>query len=440
SLIENGKREPRLGQLGELATAVGVSTAELLLTDPPTRRDGLEIELERRQRTPEFIASGLPEVKPTIGMTDEVLERIIAMHRLIDQPAPMSGPAAELRKAAASVAGWLSDHDGYLSEVERVAGSALDAIGYAGNGPLASSDLNDIAAWTGFRVRTVDEIPRNVRSVVDHEDRLILIARRNELRVRQARKAILQTLAGILLDHERPDDAETLLRQRVESAYFAAAVLAPERAALPQLESARRSRELSVEDLEDRFNLSYEMAAWRFVNLATRHLGIRSHLATVNLDGIIWKGYGNDDVPFPTDPAGSFLAQRACRHWAARTVFDSDDRYGIHPQYTDTPDGTFFCVSRVDPERSDSYSVTIGVGFDDARWFRERATERRGESFCPDGECCRHTPSELAARWRGKTTVSARSQDRLIGLLAPDPEVGIDFTEVYELLSRETGP
>lgn len=437
SLIENGKREPRLGQIGELAAAVGTTTADLLRGDPPTRRDDLEIALERRQRSGGFKASGLPEVRPTSQMSDEVLERILAMHSLLDQPAPMSGPATDLRKASAAVAGWLREHDGYLPEIEEMASSALDAIGYQGDGPVTISDLNRIAAWAGYGVRTTDEIPRNVRSIVDHESHLILIARRNELRAAQARKAILQTLAGILFEHESPGDAETLLRQRIETAYFAGAVMAPEEPTRTRLRAAKETRSLGVDDLEDRFNLSYEMAAWRFVNLATRHLGIRTHLATVNLDGIIWKGYQNDGVPFPTDPAGSFLAQRACRHWAARTVFDSDDRYGSYAQYTDTPEGTYFCVSRVDVERSDNYSVTIGVPFDDARWFQERGTDRRDSSSCPDDECCRHTPSELITRWRERTTVSTRSQDRLIGLLAPDPEVGIDFTEVYELLERE---
>ena len=51
SLIENGKREPKLGLLQHLASALGVSIDELLGAEPPNRRAALEIELERYQRT-----------------------------------------------------------------------------------------------------------------------------------------------------------------------------------------------------------------------------------------------------------------------------------------------------------------------------------------------------------------------------------------------------
>ena len=43
SMLENGKREPRLGLINALAEALDVSAAELLQTDPPNRRSRLEI-------------------------------------------------------------------------------------------------------------------------------------------------------------------------------------------------------------------------------------------------------------------------------------------------------------------------------------------------------------------------------------------------------------
>jgi predicted transcriptional regulator len=47
----------------------------------------------------------------------------------------------------------------------------------------------------------------------------------------------------------------------------------------PAARSGRRqeTRDLSVEDLRDVFAMSYEMAAHRFTNLATHHLGLPCH-------------------------------------------------------------------------------------------------------------------------------------------------------------------
>ena len=44
SLIENGKREPRISALGTLAVALGVDVPALLSTEPPSHRAALEIE------------------------------------------------------------------------------------------------------------------------------------------------------------------------------------------------------------------------------------------------------------------------------------------------------------------------------------------------------------------------------------------------------------
>ncbi|MFI5062310.1 MAG: helix-turn-helix domain-containing protein, partial [Actinomycetales bacterium] len=45
SLIENGKREPRLSLLTSLATTFGIQLADLLSAEPPDARAALEIEL-----------------------------------------------------------------------------------------------------------------------------------------------------------------------------------------------------------------------------------------------------------------------------------------------------------------------------------------------------------------------------------------------------------
>ena len=43
SLVENGRREPRLSQVAEIAAALDVTVADLLDPEPPTQRAALEV-------------------------------------------------------------------------------------------------------------------------------------------------------------------------------------------------------------------------------------------------------------------------------------------------------------------------------------------------------------------------------------------------------------
>src|ERR1700757_2372024 len=63
SLIENGKREPRLSLVEQLAAALGVPVTELLKKQPPSRRARLEIQLDQAQRDPSYQALGLPQLR-----------------------------------------------------------------------------------------------------------------------------------------------------------------------------------------------------------------------------------------------------------------------------------------------------------------------------------------------------------------------------------------
>ena len=63
SLIENGRREPRLSLVEQLAAALSVPVAELLKKEPPSRRAQLEIALEHAQRDPSYRALGLPVLR-----------------------------------------------------------------------------------------------------------------------------------------------------------------------------------------------------------------------------------------------------------------------------------------------------------------------------------------------------------------------------------------
>ena len=248
----------------------------------------------------------------------------------------------------------------------------------------------------------------------------------------------MQTLAGFLLGHETDPDLDTFLRQRVETAYFAAAVLAPEDAVVARLSGAKDNHDIDVEDVKELFYVSYEMAAWRTVNLATRHLAFGTHLIVSDAMGTVVKAYSNDGAPIPRDANGGMETQRLCRRWGARITFDSAERYGTHHQYTDTPDGTFFCTTHIEAGREPGHAVTVGVPFPEARWFRGRDTGNRQTSTCPDPSCCRTAAPDLQQKWLDKVIVSARSQNRILGLLAPDPYPELDMPEVLDLVESHS--
>ncbi|GIR34923.1 MAG: hypothetical protein CM15mP49_03080 [Actinomycetota bacterium] len=72
------------------------------------------------------------------------------------------------------------------------------------------------------------EHPHSTRSITDQREKIIYIPQRNDLSTRASRSVVLQTLGHYALQHEVADEIGTYLRQRVESNYFAAAILAPE--------------------------------------------------------------------------------------------------------------------------------------------------------------------------------------------------------------------
>ena len=59
SLIENGKREPKLSLLQAIAHATGTDVTDLLSPEPPNRRAALELDLEQAQNSPVFRRLGI---------------------------------------------------------------------------------------------------------------------------------------------------------------------------------------------------------------------------------------------------------------------------------------------------------------------------------------------------------------------------------------------
>lgn len=437
SLVENGKRDVTVSQVRRLAEALRVDTADLLDEEPPSRRARLEIELERMQRHPRHAELGLPHLKATASLPDLAIEHLLALFAELtaDGAVPL---AQDVRSANGALTRWLRERDGHLEHVEAAAADTLSRSGYAGPGPVTGREIGEIVRALGFSIHPVEDVPSSVRSIVERRSRRIYVAQRNELRTRQARKAILQTIgAEVLGHHTSPSTTLELLRRRLETAVFAAAVLVPERSAVPFLRAARNDRDLSIEDVKEQFYVSYEMAAQRFTNLATRHLGLVTHFVRNDEDGVISKAYANDDAPLPTDREGGHDGQRLCRMWGARAAFRSADRFDLHHQFTDTPTGSFWSVTHISPDDAGD-AFTVGVRFEDARLFRGRGTRHHLVSACPDGVCCRHPEEEASAPWEGAVTVHPRLQARVLGMLEPDLDARMDPSAVIEFVERHS--
>jgi len=435
SLLENGRREPKLSLIESLASALGVPADELMRREAPSRRAQLEIELEEAQRDPVYAGLGLPYLRPGPRVTSDVIEHVLALYgELRRQRAKPTATPEEAREANADLRAMQRERGNYFAEIEAAAAQALAPVAYSG-GALSQGMLLSVVNHHGFSVRYVQDLPRSARSVTDLRNRRIYL-RQETLGMHTPRAILLQTLGHFVLGHSAPADFADFLRQRVEANYFAAAVLVPERAAVGFLRHAKDNKNLSVEDMRDVFSVSYEMAAHRFTNLATHHLGMACHFVKNDAGGIIYKAYENDGVIFPSDAAGSIEGQRMCRFWSGRQVFSAADRFSPHYQYSDTPSGTYWCVASVDPGSERGFAITLGVPFDDARWFRGRETTRRTRSSCPDPSCCQRPPARLAARWEGMAWPSARAHTHILSALPAGSFPGVDEADVYSFLER----
>jgi transcriptional regulator with XRE-family HTH domain len=448
SALENGRREPKLSLLRSLAEALDVSTDELLASQPPNRRAQLEIAITRSAEDPALAGLGLPPLKVSKRVGTDVLEHIVGLYgELKRRDAMRTATPEEARQANTELRAMMRERGNYFPEIEQAAAQALDRVGDSAASPahpppppggaLSQAMLRGILGRHGFSLSYAEDLPWSVRSIADLRHRRIYV-RRQPMGMHTAATIVLQALGHVVLGHAKPESYFDFLRQRIEANYFAAAVLVPQRAAVPFLQEAKRQRDLAVEDLRDLFAVSYEMACHRFTNLVTEHLGIACHFVRNDERGIIYKAYENDGLAFPADPLGAIEGQRMCRHWAGRRVFAAGDPYSIYYQYTDTPSGTHFCVAHVDPGRERDFAITLGLPYAGSQWFRGQETANRATSRCPDPACCRRPPPELAERWQQLSWPSARAPSHVLATLPPGSFPGVDDTDVYTFLEQHT--
>ncbi len=434
SLIENGRRELKLSELRQIATALGTTVDVLMNAEPPTRRAALEIALDRAQRGAGFYSLNIAPVALGKSRSDAAKATVLALHDEIQRLHQERAATTEIaRRANTALRLDQRNRNNYFAHLEGIATELLARVDHHG-GPLSQRSAAELAQHLGFSLHYVSDFPKSTRSITDHRHGRIYLP--VNLRGIDPRSALLQALALHVLELKEPRDYEELLRQRVETNYLAAALLIPEASAVAYLSSAKAARELSVEDLRDTFAVPYETAAHRFTNLATQHLDIPVHFLKVHDSGVISKAYENDSVVFPTDALGSVEGQIVCRWWAARQVFSMEDQLTPYHQYSDKPAGTYWCTSSIQNTPAGVFSVSVGTTFEDARWFRGRDTKRRFKSTCPDERCCRRPSDALASRWDTMALPSAQLNSSLLAAIPTGTFTGIDRVAIYDFLER----
>jgi transcriptional regulator with XRE-family HTH domain/predicted transcriptional regulator len=454
SQLENGHREPRLSTVNQLAGALGCRPADLLSAAAPSRRAELEVALAHIQQDPRYQALRLPYLKASARLDPTALEHIVTLFERIQKLSTPTvrhietpnGTAATVgaRAANAAMRAEMRSRDNYFEEIEQTATAALDAIGYSGPGAVSERHLTDIAAYYGFQIARVQDLPRSTRSIADTANRVVYVPQRNTTGgMRSSRSVIAQTLGHFALRHADPVDFEGYVRQRVEANYFAGALLAPERSVVQALAEAKRDEDISIEDLSELFYISYEMAAHRVTNLITRHFGIPVHFQRSDPEGLLWKAYENDGVLLPSDDDGTIEGQRLCRWWSSRQAFESEDSYELHYQRTETITGSFWCVTHIDLDRNQGDAITFGTTDAMSHWFRGSDTNRRATSTCPDPACCHEPHRDAANRWDGAAWPSARDHSQFVSGLPTDTvrfdsHPGVDLIDVYKFLDRHS--
>ncbi|GAA2921321.1 transcriptional regulator with XRE-family HTH domain/predicted transcriptional regulator [Microbacterium keratanolyticum] len=439
SLIENGKREPKLSLLQAIALATDTEVTDLISGEPPNRRAALEIELERAQAGSVFRQLGIAPVRVSKGMSDETIESILGLHReLLRREREAIATPEEARRANTELRIRMRERGNYLPEIERLAEKQLKAAGHT-SGALSHRTVSIMAEQLGFELLYVNDLPHSTRSVTDLENGRIYLPPASIPGGHGLRSMALQAMAHRLLGHTPPTDYADFLQQRLEINYYAACCLMPETAAVSFLQQAKKDRNLAVEDFRDAFGVTHEGAGMRMTNLMTEHLGMQLHFLRVDATGAITRVYENDGIPLPMDVTGSIEGQRVCRHFSARQAFTQQNRTTEHHQYVDTPGGTYWSSTQTGSSGEGEFSVTVGVAFDDSRWWRGRETSERAVSHCPDESCCRRPPADATDRWKGRAWPSARVHTHMFSPLPRGAFPGVDDNEVYTFLDRHAG-
>ncbi|MBU4465483.1 MAG: helix-turn-helix domain-containing protein, partial [Actinobacteria bacterium] len=219
SMIENGRREPKLTLLQSIARALGTSLDALLESEPLDERSTLEISLERAMKGSTFQALGITPFRIGKTMPSEALKAMLALQGEIDRlKDERAATPEEARRANVALRRLMRTQDNYFPDLELHARRILDAVDHPG-GPLTQRSASDIAAHLGFTLHYVPDLPKTTRSVADIKNGRLYLSSTHTAKG-DPRTAVLQALSSRILGHSEPTSYADFLRQRVETNYL----------------------------------------------------------------------------------------------------------------------------------------------------------------------------------------------------------------------------
>src|SRR5690606_37438077 len=277
SLIENGKREPKLSLLSKIAETLNIELSELLTPEPPDARSAMEIALEQAQQSSIFAKLSLPKIRSVKSLQDETLKTILGLYRELERREQETiATPEEARRAMTELRESSRKRNNYFPEIEELAEELLSSAGHDINrtGAITHRTVALMAEKLGFNLIHVNDLPRSTRSVTDLANGRSYIPPQSIPGGHGLRSLALQAIAHRILGHSKPVNYADFLQQRLEINYFASACLMPRPAAVQMLQKAKQERNLAVEDFRDAFGVTHETAAHRFTNLATSHLDL----------------------------------------------------------------------------------------------------------------------------------------------------------------------
>src|SRR5690606_14220733 len=124
----------------------------------PSRRAALEIELDRAQRSPVYAALGLPSIRPTKGMSDDVLDALVGLHHeLARREQEAIATPEEARRGNTELRQRMRELHNYLPDIEDIAEKILVDVGHT-TGALTHRSVSRIAEKLGFELVHVHDL------------------------------------------------------------------------------------------------------------------------------------------------------------------------------------------------------------------------------------------------------------------------------------------
>ena len=161
SMIETGKREPKLTQLQAIARALDTTIDQILAETPLDERAGMEIAVERAMKGQTFQARGIAPFRIAKTVPDDALRALLALHGEIDRLRDeRAATPEEARRPNGQLRHLMRRPATHFAALEQKAAEILAAVHHPG-GPLTQRTASDIAAHLGFTLHYAPDLPQS---------------------------------------------------------------------------------------------------------------------------------------------------------------------------------------------------------------------------------------------------------------------------------------